>query len=209
MQSEQEQEAAAAVGEAPPEEGTSAEAPVESAVIIPVLQADGLLRRWRASWEPPAPVGIPACVVLAYPFLRPEELGPATLRGLAGIFGTTAPINARLAGVVRRPGAVHLEIDPPELFEALAQRVEDAFPQSRAPRGGSLVPHLTALRHPDPAVLGETATEIAALLPRDVAIAEAWLVQAAGAKRAWIVAGAAGSERWTLRMRFPLGVSRY
>lgn len=206
---ENEEAETAEAAEAPAGGGAPAEAPVESAVIIPVLQADGLLRRWRAGWEPPAPVGIPACITLAYPFLRPEELGPATLRDLAGIFGTTAPINARLAGVVRRPGAVHLEVDPPEVFEALAQRVEDAFPQSRAPRGGTLVPHLTALRHADPAVLGEAATEIAALLPRDVAIAEAWLVQAAGAKRAWIVAGEAGAERWTLRMRFPLGVSRY
>ena len=51
--------------------------PVESAVIVPILQADGLLRPWRDRWEPPAPVGIPACVVLAYPFLRPDELGPA------------------------------------------------------------------------------------------------------------------------------------
>lgn len=183
------------------------EAPVESAVIVPVLQADALLRPFRDRWDPPAPVGIPAAVVLAYPFLLPDELGPETLRGLAAIFGACAPIDARLAGVMRRPGAVHLEVDPQEPFAALADEVAAAFPASRAPRDGSLIPHITALRSHDDHALDATASELAPLLPRSVAVAEAWLVQAAGAKRAWLVAGA--GERWTLRMRFPLGVSRY
>jgi 2'-5' RNA ligase len=182
----------------------------ESAVIVPVLQADGLLRGLRPRWQPAAPVGIPAHITLAYPFLTAEELGPDALTGLAAIFGAQPPLPVRLAGVGRWPGIAYLAPEPAEPFVALAEAVQAAFPSARtAGRGeGALVPHVTALRHPDEAVLGEAAAELAARLPLDVLIAEAWLVQAAGEGRAWLVGEGAG-ERWTLRMRFPLGLNRY
>lgn len=185
--------------------------PVESAVIVPVLQADALLRAWKPRWEPPAPVGIPACVTIAYPFLSPDELGPDTLSGLAEIFAAQPPLAIRLAGVARWPGLVVVQPEPVEPFIALAEQVHARFPSSRTPgvAGGSLVPHLTALRSPDDALLDEAATTLAARLPLAVSVAEAWLVQATGGTRAWLVEGATGAERWTLRMRFPLGVNRY
>lgn len=186
---------------------------MESAVIVPVLQADGLLRGWRPRWEPPAPVGVPACLWLAHPFLAPEELGPAALSGLAGIFGAQPPISARIEAVVRRPGAVALVPGPAEVFASLAAQVAEAFPGAQAPpsaaadgAGGGL--EIIALRSPDDALLDEAAAELGRRLPLSVLIAEAWLVQAAGSARAWLVSEGAG-ERWTLRMRFPLGVSRY
>jgi hypothetical protein len=190
------------------EAGPPAAEPVESAVIVPLLQADALLRAWKPRWEPPAPVGIPACVTLAYPFLTPDELGPAALSGLAAVFAAQPPLTVRLAGVTRWPGLVVLLPDPAEQFVALAEQVQARFPTSRTPGGGTLVPHVTALRSRDDHALDEAASELAAKLPLDVNIAEAWLVQAAGGKRAWLAAEGAG-ERWTLRMRFPLGLSRY
>lgn len=182
---------------------------MESAVIVPFLQADGLLRPWRARWQPAAPVGIPACVTLAYPFLTPEELGPDTLHGLAEIFGGQPPLSIRLAGVARWPGLVVLAPEPAEPFVALAEQLQARFPTSRTPGEGTLVPQVTALRSPDDQLLDEAAATLAERLPLDLSVAEAWLVQAAGSQRAWLVAGAGDGERWTLRMRFPLGVSRY
>lgn len=181
---------------------------VESAVIVPVLQADALLRAWKPRWQPPAPVGIPACVTLAYPFLTPDELGPSALGGLAAVFAAQPPLTVRLAGVTRWPGLVVLLPDPAGPFVALAEQVQARFPTSRTPGDGTLVPQVTALRSADDHALDEAAAELAAKLPLDVNIAEAWLVQAAGGKRAWLAAEGVG-ERWTLRMRFPLGLSRY
>ena len=184
---------------------------MESAVIVPVLQADGLLRGWRPRWEPPAPVGVPACLWLAHPFLSPDELGPGALSGLAAIFGAQPPISARIEQVSRRPGAVTLRPEPSATFASLAAQVLEAFPTAQAPadasdRGGGL--ELLALRSPDGALLDEAAADLQGRLPLSVLIAEAWLVQAAGSARAWLVSEGTG-ERWTLRMRFPLGVNRY
>jgi hypothetical protein len=185
---------------------------MESAVIVPVLQADGLLRGWRPRWEPPAPVGIPACIWLAHPFLAPAELGPGALSGLAAIFGAQPPISTRIEQVSRRPGAVTLVPEPSATFAALAAQVLEAFPTAQAPaadagaQGGEL--EMVALRSPDDALLDEAAADLERRLPLGVLIAEAWLVQAAGSARAWLVSEGTG-ERWTLRMRFPLGVNRY
>ena len=181
---------------------------MESAVIVPVLQADGLLRPWRARWEPPAPVGIPAHVTLAYPFLSADELGTDALSGLDAIFGAQPPISVRLAGVGRWPGIVYLAPDPAEPFVALAEQVQERFPSCVRPGSGTVVPHVTALRSNDDRVLDEAASVLAARLPLDCRLSEAWLVQAAGDKRAWLVSEGTG-ERWTLRMRFALGMNRY
>ena len=184
---------------------------MESAVIVPVLQADGLLRPWRSRWQPPAPVGIPAHVTLAHPFLPADELGTDALSGLGAIFAAQPPISVSLAAVGRWPAILYLAVDPAEQLVALAARVHAAFPASRTEWGGAagpIVPHVTALRSDDNLVLDEAASALAARLPLDCRLAEAWLVQATGDQRAWLVSEGTG-ERWTLRMRFALGMSRY
>ncbi len=184
---------------------------MESAVIVPVLQADGLLRPWRPRWQPAAPVGIPAHVTLAYPFLPADELGTAALSGLSAVFGAQPPFSVSLGGVGRRPGIVYLEVDPAEQLVALAAQVHAAFPASRSEWGGPerpLVPHVTALRSDDDEALDAAASALAVRLPLACRLAEVWLVQATGDTRAWLVGEGTG-ERWTLRMRFGLGLSRY
>ena len=184
---------------------------MESAVIVPVLQADGLLRPWRRRWQPAAPVGIPAHVTLAYPFLPADELGTAALSGLSAIFGAQPPFSVTLAGSGRWPGIVYLTVDPAEQLVALAASVHAAFPASRSEWGGPerpIVPHVTALRSDDDGALDEAESALAARLPLDCRLAEAWLVQATGDTGAWLVGEGTG-ERWTLRMRFGLGLNRY
>lgn len=181
---------------------------LESAVIVPLLQADRLLGPWRDRWQPAAPVGIPACVTLAYPFLTAGELGPVALEGLGAIFAAQPPLSVRLAGVGRWPGIVYLAPEPSEPFVELAEQVQEQFPSCRPADGGTIVPHVTALRSLDDRLLDEAASALAAELPLDCRLSEAWLVQAAGAGHAWLVSEGAG-ERWTLRMRFALGMKRY
>ena len=56
--------------------------PTESAVIVPVPEAEPFVENFRASLDRSAEWGVPAHVTVIYPFLAPNRLGSAELRRL-------------------------------------------------------------------------------------------------------------------------------
>jgi len=140
---------------------------VSSAVVVPVPEAEPLVARWRATWEPPAPVGVPAHVTVLFPFLRPGRLDEGALARLREAAAGVAPFRFELAEVGRFPQTVYLIPVPAEPFVALTRRVWDRFPE-RPPYAGKhpgIVPHLTVTTTSDEATLARAAADAASALP--------------------------------------------
>jgi hypothetical protein len=64
------------VGSGPPE-------PTESAVLVPVPEAERVVSRHRARLDAAAALGVPAHVTVLFPFVPPSEIAAATLESLA------------------------------------------------------------------------------------------------------------------------------
>ena len=73
----------------------------ESALLVPVPQAESVVQGFRARFDPSAPLGVPAHITVLYPFLVPEALDQPNIDELAAIFAGVAPFPFTLGQ--RRP----------------------------------------------------------------------------------------------------------
>ena len=51
----------------------------ESALIVPLLAADGALHRWRSALDPSAAQGVPAHVTIHYPWIPLQQVDETVL----------------------------------------------------------------------------------------------------------------------------------
>jgi len=153
--------------------------PRESALIMPVPEAEGLVGLWRERYDDSARTGVPAHLTLLYPFLPPEEVEPADLQRLAALFASAAPTRFRLTEVRRFPrGVLYLAPEPEGFLRELTERIWALYP-GRPPYGGAfehIIPHLTVAQHEDRAVLDRVEAAVAPGLPVEADAAEAWLM---------------------------------
>ncbi len=170
--------------------------PRESALIVPVPEAEPLVCAWRERYDDSARTGVPAHITLLYPFLPPEEITPADLERLKALFASAPPMRFRLAAARRFPrGVLYLAPEPEEFLRGLTRRIWAQYPQ-RPPYGGAfehVVPHLTVAQAQDHAVLDEVEAAVAPGLPVAAEATEAWLMLQSDV------------ERWRAGHRFPLG----
>jgi hypothetical protein len=125
----------------------------ESAVLVPVLEADPLVGEWRARFDS-AENGVPAHVTLLYPFAPADGLDPAEV------------------------GKVRSLLEPAAPFRALIDRLVERFPQY-PPYGGAFgepVPHLTVGQSDDPDVLDAIDAAVSRGLPVAATAREAVLM---------------------------------
>lgn len=151
-----------------------------SALIVPVPEAEGAVREWRAAYDPAAAAGVPAHVTVLYPFLPPGELDEGVLAVLDSVFAASLPFPFTLARVGRFGQVVYLAPEPAEPFTRLIRAVALRYPQC-PPYGGvlaleELVPHLTAAHTTDQSTLDRAAGELGSRLPIEAVAREAWLV---------------------------------
>jgi hypothetical protein len=161
-----------------------------------VPQAESLVGAWRERYDDSARTGVPAHVTLLYPFLEPEEIGPADLERLAALFASARATRFRLVAARRfSRGVLYLAPEPEEFFQELTSRIWALYPD-HPPYGGifnHVVPHLTVAQVEDHLVLDEIEAVVAPDLPIEAEATEAWLM----------LQGAEG-ERWQADHRFPL-----
>lgn len=121
-------------------------AALESAILVPVPEAEPLVSNLRAEHDPAAAAGIPAHITLLYPFAPPDDIDHATIDALRAMFAASAAFRF----VLREPRwfgdeVLYLEPDPAAPFVWMTERLAVRFPEY-APYGGAfdeLVPHLT------------------------------------------------------------------
>jgi len=170
--------------------------PRESALIVPVPEAEGLVGPWRERFDDSARTGVPAHLTLLYPFLPPEDVTPADVERLAALFASVAATPYALVAVRRfSRGVLYLAPEPDGFLRELTSRIWALYPH-RPPYGGAfkeVIPHLTVAQQSDHSVLDRVESRVAPGLPIAAHASEAWLM----------LQDEAG--RWRAGHRFPLG----
>ncbi|ANY07342.1 hypothetical protein AFB00_14785 [Pseudonocardia sp. HH130630-07] len=160
----------------------------QSAVIVPVPEADAVVRPLRTELDRTAVWGVPAHVTVVYPFGAPSDLGPADLDRLRAAVASVPRFEVTF-DEVRWFGddVVWLAPRPDGGFRALLGAVVAAFPQYPPYGGafGSSVPHLTIGAHGERARLRSAAAEVARRLPIRAAVTAAHLFQGSDAPGGW------------------------
>lgn len=126
-------------------------APLESAVIVPVPEAESYVHRHRFRYDSVALRGVPAHITVLFPFVRPDELTEEITRSMRDVLAGFSAFTFSLARLERFPeGAVYLAPDPPEPFVGLTRAFAERFPEY-PPYGGAypdVIPHLTIAQIP-------------------------------------------------------------
>jgi 2'-5' RNA ligase len=206
---------------------TSPPAATESAVVVPVPEAEPAVGRHRARLDSAAGLGVPAHVTVLFPFVAPPDLTSTTMRQLAAAIGSVAEFGC----VFRRTAwfnerVLWLAPEPDAPFRALIRAVTAAFPDY-PPYGGAhsdVVPHLTIGENPaansrgEPTGSGPLATGNAGPLAvggaDQVRVAELRAAESdvrralpvpARISRAWLMTGSAAAGSWRRVADLPLG----
>ena len=160
----------------------------ESAVIVPVPEAEPLVGKFRASLDRSAEWGVPAHVTIIYPFLAPDRLGSEELRRLRDAVASVSPFDVVFPQVRWfAKTVVWLAPEPPDGFRALINAVWSAFPDC-PPYGGAFaasVPHLTVGRDADLEAMSAAGGAVSARLPLSASVSAACLLQGSDAPGAW------------------------
>jgi 2'-5' RNA ligase len=160
----------------------------ETAIIVPVPEAEPIVGRWRRRYTPSGAAGMPAHITLLVPFTDSDFLGAERTRGVEEVLGRFGPIDLALAatGYFEGPLSVlYLEPRPAAPFRAMTAALVNAFPE-HPPYGGAhlqIVPHLTVATRLGRERLAAIEAEVAAALPITARPSEAWLMEYAG--QAW------------------------
>src|SRR5438874_2395129 len=133
----------------------------ESALVVLVPAAEGLVRPFRDRHDTAAALGVSAHITLLHPFKPPDEIDAAVLGRLQTGFAGFAQITFTLAKVQRFPGVLYLAPDPAEPFRALTRAISAWYPET-PPYGGKwpdIVPHLSVANVTDERELDRIAGE--------------------------------------------------
>lgn len=120
----------------------------ESVVLVEVVEAELLVRRWREMFDPVARFGGPAHITALFPFLSPDSISEDVLDQVREIASTIPPFDFELTGVDSFPGVIWLRPEPDFGFRQLTQRLWDTFPNFPPYEGrfDDSPPHLTIAR---------------------------------------------------------------
>jgi len=162
----------------------------ESAVLVPVPDAERVVGRHRARLDRAAVEGVPAHVTILYPFVSPPQITAATIEVLAAAVGSVSSFDCRFPRTAWFGDEVlWLTPVPDGPFRALTRAVMAAFP-GYLPYGGAIadvVPHLTVGDSPAGGVAELRAAEADVLgaLPVRARISRAWLMTGTREPGSW------------------------
>jgi 2'-5' RNA ligase len=170
--------------------------PTETALIVPIPEAEEAVGPFRAALDPAASWGVPAHVTVLYPFLPPDHIDLATLAALRETVVATPRLPIELTHVGWFGDAVvWLAPRPDDPFRQLTSAVWQRFPEAPPYAGAyhDVVPHLTIGQDAPRHVLSEAAQAVTACLPISAVV---------GVVR--LIAGVRGRYPWRTLHEFPL-----
>jgi 2'-5' RNA ligase len=118
---------------------------LQSALGVPVLEAESWVKDLRERYDPTAAVGVPAHITVLFPFISPDLIADSDLARATETFQLFRPFEFRLGQVGRFPESLYLVPEPDEPFISLTEAVVREFPEY-PPYGGKfteIIPHLT------------------------------------------------------------------
>jgi 2'-5' RNA ligase len=165
----------------------------QSAVLVPVPEADAVVGRWRYQYDPVASAGVPAHITLIVPWLPPDEITSADLGELDATLEDVKAFDFKLHHVDwfgRR--VLWVAPEPAAPFLALTTRLADRFGTPPwEDEFDEVVPHLTVAHASDGVELVPVAADVSSRLP-----------VACRAEEVWVMVG--DGTRWQLRHRVAL-----
>lgn len=167
----------------------------QSAVLVPVPEADEVVGRWRHEHDPVAAAGVPAHITLIVPWLPPGEITKADLADLDEMLEEVNAFEFVLDHVDwfgRR--VLWVAPEPAAPFLRLTDRLADHF--GTPPwddEFDEVIPHLTVAHASDGVELQPVAADVSGRLPVVCRAEEVWVMVGDG-------------MRWELRHRTKLPV---
>jgi 2'-5' RNA ligase len=162
----------------------------QTAVIVPIADAEAAVGRARARHDRSAQFGVPAHVTVIFPFLPQARLDAPAVAELRAIVAAQPAFDVVLRGFGRFPTTLYLAPEPAEPFvrltDALVRRWPEAPPYGGA-FGADVIPHLTVTDRASAADEAQAAREVAAHLPVTATVDAAWLIRYDGATWSWWV----------------------
>jgi 2'-5' RNA ligase len=171
---------------------------LESAIILEIPEAEGLVSKYRIDHDPSAVFGIPAHMTTLYPFLPPDKIDEKVLNSLANIFSKQESFEVVFDTTGQFPSVLYLEPKFSEPLVRLTKLVEEAFPDY-PPYGGvfpNITPHLTIAQIDDEQLLKIIDKEI-----RNKGRAQFPIVSQIKNVAIYVE----GTPSWTLLATLPLG----
>lgn len=162
----------------------------ESAILVPVPEAEPAVGHLRARLDRSAGQGVPAHVTVLFPFMPPAQITAAALSAVAAAVATVPGFDCRFARTAWfGDNVVWLAPEPDGPFRALTAAVHAAFPDY-PPFGGQfadVIPHLTVGDRPagGPAALRAAEAEVRPALPVRTHVGSAWLMTGTQAPGSW------------------------
>ena len=169
----------------------------ESALLIAVPEAEGLVSSWRASYDDAARYGVPAHVTILYPFVAPELIDEAIIARVRRETSSHRPFPFSLVAARRfNDKILYLAPSPDETFRMLCSTFYVAFPDNPPYEGRfeDVIPHLTVSDNAPGAVLDEAEHDVSRGLPLQCFASELLLMT-----------GSTDVDSWRVRERFALG----
>ncbi len=120
----------------------------ESALIVPVPEAEPLVGELRERFDPSACLGLRAHITVLYPFVAPVRINARVIGEVREIASQHRAFSYRLNSTGRFLDTLYLVPEEPERFVNLVKGLVRHFPGCE-PYGGqfdSIVPHLTVAR---------------------------------------------------------------
>jgi 2'-5' RNA ligase len=165
----------------------------QSAILIPVHDADAVVQPFRLEYDPVSTAGVPPHITLIVPWLPPVEIQPADLDELADALHSTDAFDFLLARVRwfgRR--VLWLAPEPVQPFLDLVQLLSDRFgTPPYEDEFDEVVPHLTVGHASDGAELSAVAEQLIAKLPIKCRAEEVWVMVGDG-------------QRWSVKKKISL-----
>jgi 2'-5' RNA ligase len=150
----------------------------ETALVVPVPEAEPIVGEWRRRYDPTARRGVPAHITLLFPFAPPSEVD-ANVDALREVFAAIAVFDFALAAVGRFPRTAYLRPEPENALLALIDALMRRWPQF-PPHGGrfdSVIPHLTVADGVSADVLDVVEQALSPRLPIACRADAAWLLR--------------------------------
>jgi hypothetical protein len=169
----------------------------ETALIVPIPEAEEAVGGLRATLDRSASWGVPAHVTVLYPFLSPDKINDEVRAVVRDVIGRVPRFAITLAHAAWfGDTAVWLAPQPDHPFRDLTAGVWRRFPQV-APYAGAhaeVIPHLTIGHDTAPQVLSDAARAVSRHLPISATITFVRLI-----------AGTPDRSPWHTLCEFPLG----
>lgn len=150
----------------------------ETALIVPIPDAEALVGSLRSRYDKTASRGIPAHITVLYPFLPPDQIA-AAVADIAATLERHATFETAFSRVGRFPRTAFLEPDDPEPFAALTRAIWSRWP-AYPPYSGAhsdIVPHLTVADDCDAYVVEEVGRVLMPLLPLRALVNAVWVME--------------------------------